>query len=68
MTPLERARREAGLTQSALAQLAGIAQPTISRAERGKDPLVSHAIQIARALGTSVESLFAGAERADRAA
>lgn len=58
MTPLERARREAGWTQAELARRSGVTQPMISRAERGKSPLVSHAVRIARALSTSVEALF----------
>lgn len=55
-----RARREQlGLTQNELARRAGVNQPTLQRIESqpNKDPALSIAVRIARALGDPVEAL-----------
>lgn len=52
-------RKELGLTQGQLAKAANVGQHTISDIETGKHlPRVDVAIEIARALFTSVENLF----------
>lgn len=65
MTPLKQARIDRGWSQEKLADLAGLPQPTISRAERSGSATSAVAIRIARALGSTVEELFA--EVADEA-
>jgi putative transcriptional regulator len=53
------ARLRAGLTQQELADEVGQSYVTISRYEGGQsEPSVSHALAIARALGTTVEDAF----------
>lgn len=59
MTPLKQARIDRGWSQEDLAREAGLPQPTISRAERSGSATTGVAISIARALGSSVERLFA---------
>jgi len=55
---LER-RRKLGLTQRELANAAGLTQQAVSYIERGGGvPKVTSMVRIARALGTTVESLF----------
>lgn len=59
MTPLKQARIDRGWSQEKLADLAGLPQPTISRAERSGSATSAVAIRIARALDSTVEELFA---------
>lgn len=47
---IQQARRQKGLSQHQLAQQAGVTQPMVSLAERGKDMRVSTLQQIAAAL------------------
>ena len=59
--PLATARKQAGLTQQALADRTGLAKSTIARIELGVHrPSVTVALAIARELGESVETLFGG--------
>lgn len=59
------ARKAAGLEQEELASRSGISQGTISRIERGSPaPSVETALALARALGLTVEDLFAASEAA----
>lgn len=73
-TKFEVTRRAAGFQQDGLAERSGVPQGTISRIENGTAPLVTNALRLARALGTTVEDLFDDllaaddAERAERAA
>lgn len=56
---LARARAEAGLTQAALADRIGVSRKTINTVENGVFiPSTLLALKLARAFGTSVESLF----------
>lgn len=56
---LREARVDAGLTQKALADLVGVEQPHIARWERGTQlPRLDRAINIASALGTTVEAIW----------
>lgn len=53
------ARLRAGISQQKLAEEVGQSYVTISRYESGQsEPSVSHALAIARALGTTVEDAF----------
>lgn len=52
-TPLYRARRRAGLSQTQLAELSGVMQCAISRIERGGKPSLSNAESLARVLEIS---------------
>lgn len=52
-TPLYRARRNAGLTQTQLAEASGVMQCAISRIERGSKASLESAAALARALGIS---------------
>ena len=62
---LRAARQKAGISQQRLADEVGQSYVTISRYESGEsEPSVSHAIAIARALGTTVEAAF-GDDRTD---
>ena len=58
MTNLERMRRERDWRQSDLAEKSGAPQSSISRAENGGSISVVNAVRIARALETTVETLF----------
>src|SRR4051794_1563595 len=59
-TTLRQARIAAGLSQQALADAAGISRQAYSAAEHGTAvPSTEIALRLARALGTSVEQLFA---------
>lgn len=52
-------RRVRGLTQAALAELAGVTDETVSRLERGAfEPSLSTAIAIAKALEVSLDELL----------
>ena len=52
MNPIKLLRRRTGLTQDALAQLAGTSQPTIAAYESGrKSPTLTTAARLARATG-----------------
>lgn len=53
-------RRDLGLTQAKLAAVVGTTQQQIARIEAGQEPRVGLAITIARALGTTAETLWAG--------
>jgi putative transcriptional regulator len=56
---LREMRAEKALTQAALAELAGVSRKTINTVENGVFvPSVQLALELARALGTSVEALF----------
>ncbi|MFZ0043339.1 MAG: helix-turn-helix domain-containing protein [Solirubrobacteraceae bacterium] len=60
-SPLRRCRLEQGLTQGELAVQAGVSRQLIAAVEAGRNaPAVGAALAIARALGTTVEELFAG--------
>lgn len=53
-------RQAKGLSQVQLAEAIGVGQPTISMWESGEmQPSVRNAVKLARALGVSVEDLFA---------
>lgn len=55
---LRKARRRAGLSQRALAQVTGVAQPTIARVERGLEiPRVDTLVRLLEACGESIEVL-----------
>lgn len=59
-TKLRALRNKRALSQEALESASGVSQATISMMEtRGPGPAVAHAIALAKALGTSVEELFA---------
>ncbi|MBL8600328.1 MAG: helix-turn-helix transcriptional regulator [Myxococcales bacterium] len=58
MTQLELLRRQRGLRQADLAEMAGVQQSTISRMERGEGGTVSNALRVSKALGASVEDVF----------
>jgi transcriptional regulator with XRE-family HTH domain len=53
-------RRKAGLSQHALAERSGVSRPTIARIEGGEqdDTSASTALALAKALGTTVETLL----------
>ena len=52
-------RKAARMTQSKLAERAGVSRQTISDIETGKhDPTISVALLLARALGVKVDNLF----------
>ena len=52
-------RKAARMTQSRLAERAGVSRQTISDIETGKhDPTISVALLLARALGVKVDNLF----------
>jgi putative transcriptional regulator len=56
---LRERRNQNGLTQEALAQAVGVTRQTIIAVEQGKhEPSVRLALEIARALGDSIERLF----------
>lgn len=54
---LKAIRNQRGLTQSQLADILGIEQPTVQRYEGGRSPSLSQAIEIADALGVSLNEL-----------
>ena len=59
-------REERGLSLEAVADVAGMAQSTLSRLETGKRRLaVDHLAPLSRALGTSVDALLAPEPRSD---
>jgi DNA-binding XRE family transcriptional regulator len=61
-TPLRERRRECGLTQAQLAARAGVSRQLVAAVEAGHNvPAVDAALGLARALGTTVEALFAAA-------
>lgn len=56
---LKQLREEKGLTPTELAKLTGILRPNIHRYETGKvDPQLSSALNIAIALGVSIERML----------
>ncbi|MFN2375895.1 MAG: helix-turn-helix domain-containing protein [Candidatus Binatia bacterium] len=60
MNPVRRLRRKAGVTQKALAQLAGTSQPTIASYEAGtKSPTLGTVERLARSLGLEATIEFA---------
>lgn len=64
---LRRARRRAGLTQRALAQATGVAQPTIARIETGDEtPRVDTLARLLWACGERLEAMPRGGEGVDR--
>ena len=59
LNTLKVARTAAGLTQADLAELVGVTRKTINTVENGVFvPSTVLALKLARALGTSVETLF----------
>jgi transcriptional regulator with XRE-family HTH domain len=59
VTPrLEELRKAAGLTQTQLAEKAGVPQAAVSRFDRSSQGSYANIIAIARALNVSVEELF----------
>ena len=51
-------RKQQGMTQMEVALLAGITESAIGQHERGqRDPLLSHALRVARALGVPLVTL-----------
>ena len=59
LNTLKVARTAAGLTQADLAELVGVTRKTINTVENGVFvPSTVLALKVARALGTSVETLF----------
>jgi predicted transcriptional regulator len=64
---LRHARKRAGLTQRALAERAGVAQPTIARIESSAlDPSVSSLSRLLRACGTTLEAMPGTGDGIDR--
>lgn len=64
-TYLARARVEAGLSQSALAALCGLAQQQVSYFEAGtRTPTLEQTLCLARGLGVPVQRFLTGADRA----
>lgn len=57
---LKKSRKNAGLTQSAIAQAVGITQPTYQALESGKVTKTSHLLEIARALKVNAHWLATG--------
>lgn len=58
---LKAARAEKDLTQSALAEAAGVSRQTINAIENNKyDPTLTLAFHLAGVLGTTVDELFLG--------
>ena len=56
---LKAARAEKDMTQSALAEAAGVSRQTISQIERGDySPSVTLALKLARICGVTVEDIF----------
>jgi transcriptional regulator with XRE-family HTH domain len=56
---IARIRKSKGLNQTDLAEMAGVTQPSISRAEKGDDGVtLGNFKQIAAALGVQVKDLF----------
>jgi DNA-binding XRE family transcriptional regulator/molybdate-binding protein len=65
MTSLRERREAAGLSQAELAERAEVSRATIGAVEQGRQiPAADAAVRIARAVGTTVEALFAPAEPA----
>ncbi len=59
MSSLRERRRECGLTQAELAARAGVSRQLVAAVEAGRNtPAVDAALGLARALGTTVETLF----------
>lgn len=58
---LREARLKAGLSQSQLAERAGVALQSLQRLEHGRspDPRLSNVVALAHALGVTVDSLVA---------
>lgn len=64
---LRRARRRAGLTQRALAEATGVAQPTIARIETGNEiPRVDTLARLLEGCGERLEAVPRGGEGVDR--
>lgn len=58
---LRRMRREAGLTQTAMAKRLGISQPTLNRLETaGQNATLKTLNQLCQTLGCGIGDLFAG--------
>lgn len=65
VSPLEQARRAAGLTQQQLADRAGMSRDSVSRAERGRDVALSTARVLSAALGVSLDVFAIEADAQD---
>lgn len=58
---VKKLRTEKGLTQAELANLIGIAQPTLAQYEKGlKLPTILTGVTLAQKLGTTCEKLVSG--------
>ncbi|MCW2951363.1 MAG: helix-turn-helix protein [Conexibacter sp.] len=66
-TPLEISRRQAGISQQQLAQLAGVSRHTVIRVERGDLPRVRTAQALARALRVPLNDVLNDDEAPARA-
>lgn len=61
-TNLKKRRSEKGLTQAELAEIVGVTAPMINQIEHGvKIPSLPTAIEIAKALDTTIDALTASA-------
>lgn len=57
-TKLKELREQRGLSQTALSDMSGIAQTTISAIERGASPGLMYSKRLADALGVKVDALL----------
>lgn len=57
---LKRVREDAGLNQTALADLAGVSRETVSNVERGNPSSIVVLFRLAKVLSISVEELLHG--------
>lgn len=66
---LRKLRRQRGLTQERLAELAELSTPYVSHLERGsKKPSMAVLVRLADCLGVTVDRLLSGNQAADKAA
>jgi len=63
MTPLERLRRNANLTQLQLEEMSGVSQTTISAIENGRmNPTAGTLRKLSKALGVTIEKIIGDSE------